>query len=298
MNTPSSQGMIMYYDFIEIGTSDFHTLIERADDNTVGLSIDPIKLYLDRLPQPRNCTKLAAAISDHDGETVAYYIPPERIAAFGLPNWLRGCNSIGAPHASIASIAIMLRDLGLAQEDVVVEQPIPCLRLKTLLDQHRAMGVYLLKTDTEGHDTVILNDFFNCAERALWPHELVFETNILSDQETVHKLIARLITAGYDIIQSSTGGGATDTFLRLNLRRLRYKNAFTMDIPGYHLGGYPEGYDPAQLPHENTPEAAAAYCIEHGGTGVTFQNERFEVRAGAHLTKETGGAHVVSWVYI
>jgi hypothetical protein len=285
----------MFYDFVEIGTSDFDTLIQRADDRTVGLSVDPIKLYLDRLPQPRHCSKLAAAISDHDGETVAYYIPPERIEAFGLPAWVRGCNSIGAPHASVA---IMLRDLGLDAKDVLVEQPIPCLRLKTLLDNVRAIGVYLLKTDTEGHDTVILNDFFNVAERALWPHELVFETNILSDQETVHKLIARLITAGYDIVQSSTGGGATDTFLRLNLRRLKYKSAFTMELAGYHLGGYLEGYDPEQLPHENTPEAAAAYCIEHNASGVTFQNERFEVRNGAHLTRETGGAPVVSWVYL
>ncbi len=285
----------MFYDFVEIGTSDFHTLIERADDNTIGLSVDPIKLYLDRLPQPRACTKLAAAISDHDGETVAYYIPPERINAYGLPDWVRGCNSIGAPHASVA---IMLREMGLAEKDVVVEQPIPCLRLTTLLDQVRALGVYLLKTDTEGHDTVILNDFFNCAERALWPHELVFETNILSDQETVHKLIARLITAGYDIVQASTGGGATDTFLRLNLRRLKYKSAFTMDLAGYHLGAYPEGYDPANPPHENTPEAASAWCIEHGCSGVTFTNDRFEVRNGAHLIRETGGAHVVSWVYL
>ena len=285
----------MFYDFVEIGTSDFDTLIQRADDRTIGLSVDPIKLYLDRLPQPRFCTKLAAAISDHDGETVAYYIPPERIAELGLPAWVRGCNSIGAPHASVA---IMLREQGLAEKDVLVEQPIPCLRLKTLLDNVRAMGVFLLKTDTEGHDTVILNDFFNCAERALWPHQLIFETNILSDQETVHKLIARLITNGYDIVQSSTGGGATDTFLRLNLQRLKYKSAFTMELPGYNLAGYLEGYDPANPPHENTPDAAADYCKAHGASGITRVDERFEVRNGPYLTRETSGAAVVSWVYV
>jgi len=285
----------MFFDFIEIGTSDFDTLIQRANDHTVGLSVDPIKLYLDRLPQPRNCSKLAAAISNHDGETVAYYIPPERIAAFGLPDWVRGCNSIGAPHASVE---IMLRERGLAPKDVLVEQPIPCLRLKTLLENYSANGVYLLKTDTEGHDTVILNDFFNCADRVLWPHELIFETNILSDQEAVHKLIALLITGGYDIVQASTGGDATDTFLRLNLRRLRYKSRFTKDLVGFHLGEYPPGYDPAQPPHQNTPEAAAAWCIEHDGTGITFHNDRFEVRNGAYLTRETGGAAVVSWVYV
>lgn len=285
----------MFYDFIEIGTSDFDTLIQQADDHTVGLSVDPIQLYLDRLPQPAKCTKLAAAISNHDGETVAYYIPPERIAAFGLPVWVRGCNAIGAPHASVE---IMLRERGLRQADVVVEQPIPCLRLKTLMEQHGASGVYLLKTDTEGHDTVILNDFFNIAERELWPHELLFETNILSDQETVHKLIARLITAGYDIVHARTGGGATDTSLRLNLHRLRYKSRFSKEIVGYHLGTHPEGYDPEQPPHENTPEGAAAWCVEHGGTGITFHNNRFEVRSGSYLTRGEGSGAVTSWVWV
>jgi hypothetical protein len=32
----------MKYDFIEIGTSNFDTLIEAADDTTVGLSIEPV----------------------------------------------------------------------------------------------------------------------------------------------------------------------------------------------------------------------------------------------------------------
>lgn len=283
----------MFFDFVEIGTSDFDTLIERADDRTVGLSVDPIKLYLDRLPQPRNCIKLAAAISNHNGETVAYYIPPERIAAHGLPAWVRGCNSIGAPHTSIRT---MLRELGLEEKDVLVEQAIPCLRLTTLLDDHGAHGVYLLKTDTEGHDTVILGDFFNRAERELWPHQLVFETNILSDQEDVHKLIARLITSGYDIVQASTGGSATDTVLRMNLHRVRYKSRFSKEIGGYFIGDYLPGYDPQQLPHENTLEAAFAYCLAHGGTGVTFQDQRFEVRGGAHLMREPGGTAVTTWV--
>ena len=39
--------MKKHYDFIEVGTSDFHTLIEQADENTVGLSIEPINSYLE-----------------------------------------------------------------------------------------------------------------------------------------------------------------------------------------------------------------------------------------------------------
>ena len=38
-----------HYDFIEIGTSDFDTLIETSNNDTVGISIEPIKYYLDNL---------------------------------------------------------------------------------------------------------------------------------------------------------------------------------------------------------------------------------------------------------
>lgn len=47
-------------DFIEIGTSDFETLIQTCDDNTYGLSIEPIKKYIDRLPNRPNVVKINA----------------------------------------------------------------------------------------------------------------------------------------------------------------------------------------------------------------------------------------------
>ena len=31
----------MDYDFVEIGTSDFETLIQESDENSIGISIDP-----------------------------------------------------------------------------------------------------------------------------------------------------------------------------------------------------------------------------------------------------------------
>ena len=47
----------MFLDFIEIGTSDFNTLIQAAGPAAHGLSIDPISLYLDRLPNRPGCKK-------------------------------------------------------------------------------------------------------------------------------------------------------------------------------------------------------------------------------------------------
>lgn len=46
-----------FLDFIEVGTSGFDTEIEKKDDK-VGVSIEPNKQHLDRLPNKRGCLKL------------------------------------------------------------------------------------------------------------------------------------------------------------------------------------------------------------------------------------------------
>jgi hypothetical protein len=80
----------MYYDFIEIGTSDFNTLIETCNVEAVGLSIEPIKRYLEALPNKPRVKKLNMAVSNHTGEILLYSIVPELIELYKLPPWLRG----------------------------------------------------------------------------------------------------------------------------------------------------------------------------------------------------------------
>lgn len=67
----------MNYDFIEIGTSDFDTLIQTATNDTVGLSIDPIQFYLNRLPEKQLVKKVNCAVSfdGKRGKDKVYYIP-------------------------------------------------------------------------------------------------------------------------------------------------------------------------------------------------------------------------------
>ena len=85
-------------DFLEIGTSDVDTLIQECDDNTVGISVEPIKYYIDKLPNKKNVIKVNSAIT---GDNVPkntkikiFYIPFDIIINENLPIYLRGCNSI------------------------------------------------------------------------------------------------------------------------------------------------------------------------------------------------------------
>lgn len=283
----------MFLDFIEIGTSDFNTLIQAAGPAAHGLSIDPISLYLDRLPNRPGCKKINAAISNFEGTVEVYFIPPQVIAKHRLPNWLRGCNSIGAPHPTVAR---QLDKMGIAPELVLMRQPVPCHRLQTVLRQQDVQGVFMLKVDTEGHDAVILNDFFSDATPEQWPHQIIFESNKLSDSETIHRLIAKLILMGYDIVACETGGGASDTHLRLNLNRLKGERGSNQTAKGYYLEGYPKNYSPLNLPHENNLDSALKYANQLQAAGVTFQYGRYEVRQGRYLQHSTKDLQVCSWI--
>lgn len=283
----------MFLDFIEIGTSDFNTLIQAAGPDTHGLSIDPISLYLDRLPNRRGCKKINAAISNFEGTVEVYFVPPQVIAKHRLPNWLRGCNSIGAPHPTVSK---QLEKMDIDPELVLVRQPVPCHRLQTVLHQHDVQGVFMLKVDTEGHDAVILNDFFDDATPQQWPHQIVFESNKLSDSETIHRLIAKLILMGYDIVSCETGGGASDTHLRLNLNRLKGERTTIQTAKGYYLEGYPKNYSPLNLPHENNLDSALEYAHRQQAAGVTFQYGRYEVRQGRYLHHSVKDPKVQSWM--
>ena len=92
----------MKLDYIEIGTSDFDALVEKHEGN--GISIEPLKFYLDALPKKENNIKINAAVSNFIGKIKVYYIHPNDIINYNLPSWVRGCNSISEPHPQIINL--------------------------------------------------------------------------------------------------------------------------------------------------------------------------------------------------
>jgi hypothetical protein len=87
------------YDFIEIGTAFFDTLIEKATDER-GLSVEPISEYLDKLPNKPNVTKInGAVVADEDEKGLdVFYVEEADIDRYNLGVWMKGCNSVGKPH--------------------------------------------------------------------------------------------------------------------------------------------------------------------------------------------------------
>lgn len=164
---------------VEIGVCDFETLAGQKP----GIFVEPIKTYFDRLPE--NCVKENVAVSNYTGLIDIYYVPEHVISQHGLPDWLRGCNSVNTLHPQHRNLPI----------EFIRCETVPVVRIKSLLEKHAVAHIDLLKIDTEGHDTVILHDFLDtCTIR---PKEIVFESNSLTPRHLVADLLERLLRLNY-----------------------------------------------------------------------------------------------------
>jgi FkbM family methyltransferase len=207
------------YDFVEVGTCFFDTLIEKADDNTIGLSIEPIKMYQDKLLNKKNVIKInAALVSDDDlgdGSIDFYYVHEDIIKKHQLGAWLTGCNTVNKPHdfhvayypdpgewhlnqdkSKLRYKSYNLMEMGLVNIDSV-----KCLTFKNLVDEYDIDYIKYLKVDVEGYDCKIVNsvlDYF--VEYDKCPDKIYFESNSHSNKVEVSHLTKRLQLLGYKLV--------------------------------------------------------------------------------------------------
>lgn len=280
----------MFMDYVEIGTSDFDTEIEKNDDRK-GLSIEPIKYYIDRLPDKKDCKKINIGISDQNGYSTIYYVNDENINKYNLPSYIRGCNSIDKYHPTVL---YLLKINNIDIDNSITSYQIPIKTLKTVLLENNINSIYYLKIDTEGHDTVILKKYMNDIEKNHeLPFYIKFESNILNDKKNIREILDILYDKGYNCIKQDD----CDTEVMLNLQKLKNKQSFTHQLEGYYIMNYPLKYDTYNLPHLNTLEDAQKYCIDNDCSGITYENGKYEVRAGPYLKSYTD-KNIKSWVYL
>ena len=188
----------MKYTFVEIGTSNFDTLIESATDTTRGISIEPIQYYLDALPNPPGVTKLKCAVSRSNRSEIleVYYVPEHLVHEYGLPAWLRGCNSIGDYH---------LQHHILDVKHLVVRDRVECVPIGALFDQQDITELDYLKIDTEGSDCDImlhLLDYLKTQPRSRWPRRVLFESNELASPAQIELVKTLFVNSGYRVVRS------------------------------------------------------------------------------------------------
>tara|TARA_B100002019_G_C21056467_1_gene491875 strand:+ start:37 stop:645 length:609 start_codon:yes stop_codon:yes gene_type:complete len=182
-------------DFLEIGTSNFDTLIQLADNKTVGISVEPIKYYLDSLPSPANVLKINAAISitNTSEDIELYYIPSEQIRKHRLPRYFKGCNKLGSMHPKIIEHKL---------EHLAVNEKVKQIPIAEFLTQHNIRKIKFLKIDTEGADTFILEYLYQYLiekDREYLPQKIRFETNKLNPIDRVNNILYLYGCLGYTV---------------------------------------------------------------------------------------------------
>ena len=187
----------MDLDFLEIGTSTYETLIQEATDTTIGISVEPVKCNLDLLPNKPNVIKVNAAItSNRKTDSVEiFYIPPNEVPESIY--WLKGCNTIGAPHPV---------EHGGSNLKYVVSEAVRLMNIDELLQEYQVRSIKFLKIDTEGHDCIILNglfDYLKTRPKTEYPKRIQFETNDLTDKTIVDNIIIRAKAFGYRVVSRS-----------------------------------------------------------------------------------------------
>ena len=234
--------------------------------------------------------KIHTGVSNYDGKGVVYYIPEDIINKYSFAHCYKGMNSINSYHPG-AELLCSIQNLNI--ENIVKSYDIPIKRLSSILTENDVRGFYYLKIDTEGHDTVILKEFFNnTIDNTLLPHMILFESNTLTSDSSVNDIIRLSEEKGYDLINKGY-----DTLLMLNLNRLKKKGNFTEAIPKYYIMDYPLNYDQYNPPHENTLAAAKEFCSKCNYSGVTFQGGRYEVRCGKYM-KFFDNPETISYIFM
>lgn len=181
--------------FLEIGTSNFDSLIESAHETTRGISIDPIQSYLDDLPDKPNVKKICCAVTSHrtSDRIDIYYIPKLVIEENKLQHWFKGCNTIGNYHP----LHIQHNVTHLVKVDKV-----PIVNIDELLESNNVRSIGFLKIDTEGHDCVILQGLFEYLKdksTEYFPRRILFESNENTPTLTVDETIEFALELGYKV---------------------------------------------------------------------------------------------------
>lgn len=199
----------MKYDFIEIGSSNYDTLLQSSTSDQTGLTVEPMIEYLNQLPDKPNITKVNVAIGNTSGELDIYYFSDETIKKYNLGNWFYGCNMIGKPHP-LHYLEIQQKGL---PPNIIDCRKVPIITIETLFNSYNVTEIDYIKIDTEGYDTQIMNMYIDYIKTNpnVKAKKIQFESGRWCNQNEVKQIINELINLGYTCIETGE-----DTILILN----------------------------------------------------------------------------------
>jgi hypothetical protein len=151
--------------------------------------VEPIKVYLDRLPDKSNVIKVNCAITSEDKIVDLFYVTPENQNKHNLP-FTKGWGTIIKPHKNHRENTEDLIESG-----ILTKSQIEGITWKTLCEKYNVKEVDWVKIDAEGHDCVIVNSILDFCNSVI-PKKISFEQTHCEELELENTKI-RLNTNGY-----------------------------------------------------------------------------------------------------
>ena len=163
--------MSKHHGFIEVGTSDFASLCsQKCYRDQLGISIEPVKKLLDRLPTSDNHSKVCKAIDITSGDKDFYKYIDEYIDipanSGNKHDYERGMSSLATADNLKKRITSSVRN------DRFEMIKVPCITWSQLIQEFDIGSVDYLKIDTEGMDAYLLIELHKTILR---PHKIKFE---------------------------------------------------------------------------------------------------------------------------
>ena len=181
---------MVHYNFVEIGTCDYDTLLEWCNEEQIGLSVEPIKIYLDKLPNKSNVIKVNAAITSENKMVDLFYVKPENQDKYNI-SFTKGWGTIIKPHKGHGDPEKLL------ESGILTKTTIEGITWKTLCERYNIGSVDWVKIDAEGHDCVIVNSILDYSE--FLPEKISFEKTHCEELE-LKNTKNRLNNLGYLLI--------------------------------------------------------------------------------------------------
>ena len=142
--------------FIEIGTCDFDTCQQLANNGWQGIMIEPNPEPFENMDKAMseydNVIRLQCAVSDYDGSIALGISKPDH-----HDKAVRGMSSIVADNHKGGRI--FEYESWSKEEYLSKVMDVPCKRLDTIIYEHQITQIDFLKIDVEGHEMNILEDY-------------------------------------------------------------------------------------------------------------------------------------------
>lgn len=223
-------GRGLYYDFIEIGTSDHSTITHycAGDQDSAawvggeiwsylddlrwahGLAVDPMGQHLEALPSLPRVRKVEAAVDEWCGQNKFFFVSDDDIkyymgvfhtrfntAKWSWPvdvMWYAGSlGSLGKPHPNLN---FMLKNVG--RPDLLQDKVVQVYDWGSICREYNVRAVDVLQLDCEGRDCAILRGMLRHGKSGgPLPRVIHFEANHLTPEEEVEQTLDGLFAFQY-----------------------------------------------------------------------------------------------------